>query len=277
MRPLSRERERPLFFQSLAPSVSNVGFDHALFDAPPTTERPLGMSMLASTLLHVLVIALLASARPTVSLLPTWHGTTASLQVDLQQPAASVPEPVPEPVTVISVPEAPTRVPPPPKDQTLKVPVPISALPSATATQPLSIRTGPPNPNGSIAVGLLANPEQVSTAIAARLAQRFPVAAARAPKLSGAVITGYPIDAARAHQSTRIAAVLTVDASGNVVERDTMLSPDDPVFRAAVLTALAATKFTPAELDGKPIAYWAILEFVFDIDRAPGAGNTAAR
>jgi protein TonB len=258
--------------------VSNVAFDHALFDAPATSERPLGVSMLASALLHVALIALLASARPTVSLLPAWPATTASIQVHLQQPAAAVPEPPPEPVTVISVPEpAPTRAPAPPKELTAKVRVPISAPPSAATTQPISIRTGPPNPRGSVAVGLLANPERVSAAIAARLAQAFPVPAARAPKLDGAVITGYPIDAARAHQSARIAAVLTVDASGNIVDRDIALSPDDPVFRAAVLTALAATKFTPAELDGKPITYWAILEFVFDIDPAFGARSAAQR
>ncbi|HEY7943299.1 MAG TPA: TonB family protein, partial [Casimicrobiaceae bacterium] len=95
--------------------------------------------------------------------------------------------------------------------------------------------------------------------------------------VNGAVITSYPIEAARAHQSARIAAVLTVDASGNIVDRDTVLSPDDPVFRRAVLTALAATKFTPAELDGKPIAYWAILQFVFDIDPPPGARAAAER
>jgi outer membrane biosynthesis protein TonB len=84
------------------------------------------------------------------------------------------------------------------------------------------------------------------------------------------VITSYPIEAARAHQSARIAAVLTVDASGNIVDRDTVLAPDDPTFRAAVLTALAGARFKPAELDGKPIVYWAILEFVFDIDPLPG-------
>jgi hypothetical protein len=59
------------------------------------------------------------------------------------------------------------------------------------------------------------------------------------------------------------------------VERDTVLSPDDPTFRTAVLAALADTQFTPAELDGKPIVYWAILEFVFDID--PPGGRAAAQ
>ena len=257
--------------------MSNATFDHALFDAPLTSERPLGVSMLASTLLHVALIALLASARPTISLLPAWQAMTASIQVELQQPAVTVP---------VAAAGAGHR------DQRARACTNTGARTAEgvdrqgagtdkrpaerRATQPVSIRTGPPNPNGSVAVGLLANPEKVSTAIAARLAQTFPVRAARAPKLNGAVITGYPIDAARAHQSARIAAVLTVDSSGQILDRDIVLSPDDPVFRAAVLTALASTKFTPAELDGKPITHWAILEFVFDID-PPGARQTAAQ
>lgn len=255
--------------------MTNATLDRALFDAPSSTDQPLGMSVLASALVHVALIALLASAGPKISFLPMWQGTSAAIHVDLQQPAAPLPEPPPEPVQVISVPEpSRVKVPQPPDERTLKVPVPISASASAPATPPVSIRTGPPNPQGSVAVGLLANPEQVSTAIAARLAQTFPVRAARAPKLNGAVITSYPTDAARAHQGARIAAVLRVDASGNIVERDTMLSPDDPTFRTAVLNALATTQFTPAELDGKPTPYWAILEFVFDID--PPAGARAA-
>ena len=254
--------------------MSNASFDHALFDAPPTTERPLGMSMLASTLLHVVVIALLASARPTVSLLPTWRGTTASLQVDLQQPAVSVPEHLPEPMTVISVPEpAPTPAPTSPKEPIAKLPLPNRAPPSAGSSPEFSIRTGPSSPSGSITVGLIYKPEQVSVATGARLAQRFPVVATRTPKLNGAVIARYPTDAARAHQSTRIAAVLTVDASGKVIDGDTMLVPDDSMFHDAVLTAIASAKFTPAELDGKPIPYWVILNFFFDIDPLPGVGR----
>ena len=255
--------------------MSNATFDRGLFDAPSPTERPLGVSMLASTLLHVALIALLASAAPRLSFLPTWQAATAPIQVDLQRPAAPLPEPPPEPVEVISSPEpSPAKAPPPPEERTLKVPVPISATTIATAAPPMSIRTGPPNLNGSVAVGLLANPERVSAAVAARLAQSFPVTAARAPKLSGAVITAYPVEAARAHQSARIAAVLTVDTSGRVVDRDTVLAPDDPMFRTAVLTALATTQFAPAELDGKPVTYWAILEFVFDID--PPGSRTAS-
>lgn len=255
------------------PSVSNVIFDRALLDAPSPPERPLGMSLLASTLLHVALIALLASAAHKLSLIPAWQGAAGPIQVDLQRAAAPAPEKPPE-VIAATVP-SPSKAAPPRDEPRMKVPVTTSSSASATASPPLSVRTGPPNPDGSVAVGLLATPEQVSRAVAARLAQSFPVAAARAPRLNGAVITAYPVDAARARQSARIAAVLTIDASGKIVDRETVIAPDDPVFRSAVLTALATTQFTPAELDGKPIAYWAILEFVFDIDPLPG--TTAGR
>jgi hypothetical protein len=40
------------------------------------------------------------------------------------------------------------------------------------------------------------------------------------------------------------------------------------------LAAIDGAFFTPAELDGDPMPYWLILEFVFRID--PPAGNPAA-
>jgi hypothetical protein len=48
------------------------------------------------------------------------------------------------------------------------------------------------------------------------------------------------------------------------------------MFHASVLEAIAGAEFSPAELDGNPIPYWLILEFVFYIDPAQGA-PTAAR
>jgi outer membrane biosynthesis protein TonB len=102
------------------------------------------------------------------------------------------------------------------------------------------------------------------------------VRAARPPLPRGAVITHYPLEAARSHISARIAAVLTIDAAGRVVTEDTRLVPDDPMFRAAVIEAIDRAEFSPAELDGNSIPYWLILDFVFYIDPAQGA-PTAAR
>jgi outer membrane biosynthesis protein TonB len=142
------------------------------------------------------------------------------------------------------------------------------------SSQPLVVRRGPPNLTGSVAVGPLGNPERVSAATAARLAERFPVHAARPPIPAGAVITAYPLEAAQGQISARIAAILTIDASGKVVSEDTRLVPDDPMFRSAVLAAIQGASFLPAQLDGDPIRYWLILEFVFQIDPAPGAVAT---
>ena len=88
------------------------------------------------------------------------------------------------------------------------------------------------------------------------------------------MITGYPVEAARSHISARIAAILTIDAAGKVVPADTRLVPDDPMFHSAVVAAIDQSVFTPAELDGDPMPYWLILEFVFRID--PPSGNPAA-
>lgn len=253
--------------------MSNAAFDASLFDPTAAAERSLGVSMLASTLLHVLVIVALASIAPKTSLLPGWKGMNAPIQVELQQPVVPVSEPAVAPVTVITVPEAPPAPEPlPPQVPPAKAPLPISAASSLPAKQ-LSMRAGPPSLTGSITVGLLHDPAKLSIATAARLEQRFPVAAARPPKLGGAVIARYPPDAARARQSARVAAVLTVDASGKIVDQDTILVPDDPMFHDAVLAAVASAKFTAAELEGKKIPYWVILNFFFDIDPLPGTGR----
>ncbi len=195
--------------------------------------------------------------------------------MQLTEQTVPVIEPMPEPMAPIAVPRfLPTPEPIALEALLSKPPVPESAAGGTVTTQPLVVRQGPPNPYGSVAVGPLGNPEQVSVATAARLAQRFPVRAARPPMPRGAVITGYPLDAARSHISARIAAVLTIDAAGKVVAAETRLVPDDPMFHSAVLAAIDGATFTPGELDGDPMPYWLILEFVFRID--PPAGDSTA-
>jgi hypothetical protein len=241
----------------------------------PAPERRFGYSVAASGVVHVLLIIALASVRPTFTLPPSLLGLAGTLQVQLTEQTVPVIEPLPEPMTPIAVP----RFLPTPQPVALEAllrnpPVPESAASGTPTTQPLVVRQGPPNPNGSVAVGPLGNPERVSVATAARLTQRFPVRPARPPVPRGAVITGYPLEAARSHTSARIAAILTIDAAGKVVPADTRLVPDDPMFRSAVLAAIDGAAFTPGELEGDPMPYWLILEFVFRID--PPSGNPAA-
>jgi outer membrane biosynthesis protein TonB len=248
------------------------------YEAAAPTERRFGYSVVASTVVHGLLIAALASVRPTLTLAPNFLGLAGALQVQLVEELVPVIEPLPEPMTPIAVPSfRPTPETLALELQVNKPPVPASAASGTVTSQPLVVRQGASNLSGSVAVGPLANPERVSIATAARLAQRFPVRAARPPLPSGAVITGYPLEAAREHISARIAAVLTIDAAGKVVPEDTRLVPDDPMFRAAVLAAIAGATFTPAELDGDPMPYWLILEFVFYIDAARTGTSAAQR
>ena len=242
----------------------------------PAPERRIGYSVAASTVVHGLLIVALASVRPTLTLSPNLLGVAGPLHVQLQEPAPVI-EPLPEPMAPLAVPRfLPTPEPVALEALLPKPPVQASAASGTPTSQPLVVRQGPPNLNGSVAVGPVANPERVSVATAARLAQRFPVRAARPPLPRGAVITRYPLEAASSHISARIAAVLTIDAAGKVVTEDTRLVPDDPLFHAAVIEAIDRAEFTPAELDGDPMRYWLILDFVFYIDPAQGA-PTAAR
>jgi hypothetical protein len=246
------------------------------YQAMPAPERRFGYSVAASSVVHGLLIVALASVRPTFTLSPNLLGLTGTLQVQLREETVPVIEPMPEPMAPIAMPRfLPTPEPIALEASIRNPPVPASAASGTVTTQPLVVRQGPPSPNGSVAVGPLGNPERVSVATASRLAQRFPIRAARPAMPRGAVITGYPLEAARSHISARIAAVLTIDAAGKVVPADTRLVPDDPTFRSAVMAAIDGAVFTPAELDGDPMPYWLILEFAFRIDPAP-AGSTAA-
>ena len=69
------------------------------------------------------------------------------------------------------------------------------------------------------------------------------------------------------------AALLTLSANGSI--EDMQLVREDPLFGPAVLDALKSVQFAPAEIDGNPVPYWAIVEVVFSLGR-PAAPPTAA-
>ena len=271
-RSVQAERPRRLANPSRARLMNFAMPSTRAYRRAPVPERRFGYSVAASAAVHGMLIIALASVMPTLTLAPNLLGLPGPLQVQLQEERASVIEPPPEPIAPLAMPKfLPTPEPLSLEALTIKATPPASAPSGTVSSQPLVVRHGPPNLTGSVAVGPLGNPERVSAATAARLAQRFPVRAARAPIPSGAVVTGYPLEAAQRHISARIAAILTIDASGRVVPDETRLVPDDPMFRGAVLAAIQGAAFLPAELDGDPIRYWLILEFVFEIDPAPGA------
>jgi hypothetical protein len=69
--------------------------------------------------------------------------------------------------------------------------------------------------------------------------------------------------------------LLTLRADGSIAE--SQLVREDPLFGPAVLDALKNAQFSPAEIDGKPVPYWAIVEFVFLLGqtRAPPLAERA--
>jgi TonB family protein len=91
----------------------------------------------------------------------------------------------------------------------------------------------------------------------------------KAPLLLGSPIVVYPQAALEAGTERRVAVLLTLRADGTIA--DAQLVREDALFGPPVLDALKNTQFAPAEIDGQPVPYWAIVEFVFSLGgaRAP--------
>jgi TonB family protein len=110
-------------------------------------------------------------------------------------------------------------------------------------------------------VGLINDPSRLGPDYLARLAQRFPERVQKPPELLGSMVVPYPAAALESGLERRVAVLLTLRADGSIAEAE--LVHDDPVFGPTALEALAKAHFSPAEIGGKPVPYWAIVEFVF--------------
>ena len=128
-------------------------------------------------------------------------------------------------------------------------------------------------PDVTMSVGTIADPTQLGSDYAAQLAQRFPDRAAKVPVLLGAPVVVYPRAALEAGIEGRFAVVVTLDALGRI--KEAQLVVDDALFGPAMLDSLKTMQFTPAEFDGNPVPYWAIVEFIFKIGR-PGSAPSVA-
>ncbi len=128
------------------------------------------------------------------------------------------------------------------------------------------------DPLGSIAIGPLKNPSALGPLTAAELALRYPASADRLPQLKGTLVANYPINALRARVDRRVAVLLAIDAKGAITSARVI--PDDPEFGPAVLASLQGARFQPADIEGKAIPYWAILEFLFTV---PANARSPAR
>ena len=139
------------------------------------------------------------------------------------------------------------------------------------------MRPGPASPEASVSVGTIADSSKLGQDYAAQLARRFPNPVQVVPMLLGTSAVTYPRAALESGIEGRFAAVVTVDNLGKAV--DATLVVEDPLFGPVVLDALKKAEFAPAQYDGKPVPYWAIVEFLFTIGRptSPSVASAPAQ
>jgi TonB family protein len=234
-------------------------------------ERRLSVAIGASLIIHALTIAALRGLAPALYAFPqTGAGNFSALQAVLAGPRS---EPVPtEPVeTEITV--EPNLLLPPAEHP---IEVPLRRPPPQTGPPPGGnpSRTGPNTPAVNIGVGMIDDPARLGPDFVARLAQRFPDRVAKPPLLTGTPVIAYPPAALESGVERRVAVLLTLRADGSI--QDSQLVHEDPLFGPAVLDAIKSANFAPAEIDGNPVPYWAIVEFVFLLGR-PAAPQVAER
>ena len=268
---------------------AEVDFQPMTTDAIPRTDdatdgalrRRLSVSFAASVCVHLAAILVLVGLFESTPMPLSRLASAPSIEVALVEPPSIRFSPPPEapplaaevPVAPLPVAPLPTRPPvqwrpsPPPPDQP-QGPAPPEALVSSEVSA-AAVPTGAQVPPGSTSVGALKDTERLGRTQALRLAQRFPKAAANPARLREPLVVPYPPRAAWEHREARIIALLILDTDGRIVE--TTLFPDDPLFAPTVLDVLSHARLAPAELDGKPLPYWTILEFVFTLRRATAA------
>ena len=236
-----------------------------------TDERRLSVAIGASLVIHALLIAALRGLVTALyAFQPAGAGSFSALQAVL---AGAKSEPAPTEPTETEITVEPNLLLPPAAHP---IEAPLRRPPPQTGPQPGGnpARTGPNAPEVSIAVGTIDDPAKLGLDFVARLAQRFPERAAKPPMLLGSPIMAYPAAALEAGIERRVAALLTLRADGSIAE--SQLLHEDPLFGPVVLDALKSAQFAPAEIDGNPVPYWAIVEFVFSLSR-PNAPPVAAR
>jgi hypothetical protein len=227
-------------------------------------KRRLLVALGVSFLLHAVVLFALGAHlmfRPTS---PRGWGTVV-LQAVLQE-AASQPEAVTPAIMITKPAETAKEVVPvqPPK---VELPGPVGTAKGAP-TAGLSAAPGAVDPRHGVTGGVILDAAKVGQRYAAALAQAFPERPARRPQMMSPPVLSYPRAAIENRTPARIAAILTIDERGEIVEK--LIVPNDPVFGPVVSKALEEVRFNPADTDGIPVRYWTILEFEFWIDGARG-------
>lgn len=239
-------------------------------------DRRLSIAIAISLLIHALTLAALRGLIPSVyTYTGGGAGVTAALQAVLAGP------------TIELQAEEPLLPPLPPINTKLLAPAlikPVETTFGRTRTSSVPLPGGGSEdaskaaPDVTMSVGTLADPMQLGSGYAAQLAQRFPDRAAKVPMLLGAPVVVYPRAALEGGIEGRFAVVVTLDALGHITEAQLVV--DDALFGPAMLDSLKTMQFTPAEFDGNPVPYWAIIEFIFKIGHpgtTPSVASTPAR
>jgi hypothetical protein len=258
-----------------------VDFQPMTADAIPRTNdatdgairQRLSVSFAVSLCVHVVAILVLVGLFGSMPMPLSRLAGVPSIQVALVVAPSIVFSPPPEApplaaeVPAAPAPAAPLPAPPPvqwrPSPPTDQPQVPAPPGPQVPSEASAAMPTGAQVPPGSTSVGALKDIERLGRTQALRLAQRFPKAAANPARLREPLVVPYPPRAAWEHREARIIALLILDTDGRIVE--TTLFPDDPLFAPTVVDVLNRARLAPAELDGKPVPYWTILEFVFTL------------
>jgi hypothetical protein len=225
-------------------------------------KRRLSVAIVMSLLFHAAVLFAVGTHLVLRPSSPKGWGSVV-LQAVLQD-AATQPEAITPEILITQPVERAKEVMPaaPPK---VEPPGPVGAAQSAPTTG-ASVAPGIVDPRHGVTGGMILDPAKVGPRYAAALAQMFPEPPARLPQLKSPPVLSYPRAAIENRTQARIAAILTIDERGEIIDKS--IVPNDPVFGPVVSEALEDTHFSPAETDGNAVRYWAILEFEFWIDGA---------
>jgi outer membrane biosynthesis protein TonB len=225
-------------------------------------DRRLAIAIGASLVIHALVVA---SLRGLLLALPAQDVGVATNFATLQAVLAG-PRTEAEPVEPAPLePPVPPALFLPPLEEPLVLPTRRANIPAQAPPPGPVLRPGTERPPVSISVKLIDDPTRLGAEYALTLAQKFSRRASKPPALVGSLSVVYPPAALSAGTEGSVAALLTLDTQGHVLE--STLLPEGGLFAPAVADALRTAEFAPAEIDGKPVPYWTIVEFYFSIVR----------
>jgi outer membrane biosynthesis protein TonB len=236
-------------------------------------EGRLSIALGASIALHVVAFVVLVSVmRFSPSAYPFGQDGNIVLQAMLTaqsgtQPAEPEPMAAVEPLSAPTTPVAPTKPIPAPVEQ---APAPAGNAGSSSQPSPIAA-AGAPDPPVMITTRALSDLGKLPPSYAEVLAQRFTDPVQKSPELRVPLLVLYPREALDERKDARITVALAITENGEISEKT--IIPDDPVFAPAIVEALKEARFNPAEIDGRAVAYWAIIEFVFTVgQRTPPKG-----